>query len=52
MYGSAMEMTPIISIDGYSVTEKEGCITQIIHSSYIDAVYSKSNIYNDWAMKI
>ncbi len=52
MCGSAMEITPVISIDGYTISEEEGKITRVIHDIYMDIVYGKNPIYSDWITEL
>lgn len=48
--GSAMELTPILSIDQYPI--KEDSITQKIHKAYVDAACGKDEKYKDWVTAI
>ncbi len=51
--GSAMEITPVLSIDKYSVGKGEtGTITQVLHKMYLDAVRGKIEEFKDWVMPI
>lgn len=45
--GSAMEITPIISIDGYDMPEENG-ITRMIHDTYLEAAYHRDTQYGHW----
>ena len=45
--GSAMEITPIISIDGYNMSE-ENVLTNMIHDAYLDAAYHRDTQYGHW----
>ena len=51
--GSAMEITPILSIDKYVIGN--GCageLTQSIHKSYLDAVKGKIEQFKNWVTPI
>ena len=51
--GSAMEITPILSIDKYEIGN--GCageLTQSIHKSYLDAVKGKIEQFKNWVTPI
>ncbi|MBQ7718424.1 MAG: branched-chain amino acid transaminase [Clostridia bacterium] len=48
--GSAMELTPVLSIDGYELGEGE--ITQILHKEYVNAASGKNGNFNDWVTGI
>ena len=51
--GSAMELTPILSIDRYKIsTDGVGEITQKLHKSYLDVVRNKIDIYKEWVTAI
>lgn len=51
--GSAMEVVPVLNIDGYAVGEgTPGKITQSIHDIYLDAVAGKINKYEKWLTPI
>lgn len=51
--GSAMEITPILSIDKYVVDDgKNGHITTQIHKLYLDTVIGKNEIFKDWVTPI
>ena len=51
--GSAMEITPILSIDKYFVGSGEkGNITSLLHSAYLQAVLGKIPEFKDWASPI
>lgn len=50
--GSAMEITPIISVDGYQVENKEGFYTGKIMSMYHDVVRGIVNDSRGWLTKI
>lgn len=48
-----MEITPVLSIDKYSVGKGEtGTITQVLHKMYLDAVRGKIEEFKDWVMPI
>ena len=51
--GSAMEITPVLSIDKYIIgTEDTGVITKDLHLAYLDAVRGKSEEFKDWVTPI
>jgi branched-chain amino acid aminotransferase len=51
--GSAMEVVPVLNVDGISVGEgKPGKITQAIHDTYLDAVAGKISGYEEWLTPI
>lgn len=50
--GSAMEITPVLSIDRYQITEDAGGITDMLHRTYLDAARGKIAEYKDWVTPI
>lgn len=51
--GSAMEITPILSIDKYTVGGGEaGEITTRLHKAYLDAVSGRNKAYSEWLTAI
>lgn len=51
--GSAMEITPVLSIDKYQVGNGEiGKITKKIHFMYLDIVSGNTDKFNDWLTPI
>ena len=48
--GSAMELTPVLSIDRYELGEGE--ITRALHKAYVDAAIGKSKDFTDWITPI
>lgn len=51
--GSAMEITPVISIDKYDVGDgKEGPKTAALHKAYLDAATGKDDKWSDWVTPI
>lgn len=51
--GSAVEIVPIIQIDGYLIGDgKPGILTQKIHKLYLDIVTGKMDKYSDWLMPV
>ena len=50
--GSAMEVTPVLSIDRYQITKDAGIITDRIHGTYLDAARGKIAQYKDWLTPI
>lgn len=50
--GSAMEVTPVLSIDRYQITEDAGAITEAVHRTYLDAAKGKIEKYRNWVTPI
>ena len=51
--GSAMEITPVLSIDRYSINEaKEGLITHKLHKQYLQCVLGELSAYEGWLTPI
>lgn len=51
--GSAMEITPIISIDGYDIdSNSAGKITSVLHKEYLDIVRGENEGYIAWLTPI
>lgn len=51
--GSAMEITPILSIDKYNICEEyTGNITNKLHCAYLDIVSGKNEKFKDWVTPI
>ncbi len=51
--GSAMEITPIFSVDRYDIGDgKQGEITAKIHQLYVDVVLGKVKEYKEWLTSI
>jgi branched-chain amino acid aminotransferase len=50
--GSAMEVTPVLSIDRYQITEEAGTITNKIHKLYLDAAMGRIEEYRSWLTPI
>lgn len=50
--GSAMEITPVLSIDRYVITENVGEITERIHKAYLDAARGMGGEYKEWVTPI
>ena len=51
--GSAMELTPILSIDKYKIgTDGVGEVTRKLHKSYLDVARDKIDIYKEWVTAI
>lgn len=51
--GSAMEMTPVLSVDKYTIGSGEtGNITKELHMTYLDVVRGKVEQFNDWVTPI
>lgn len=51
--GSAMEITPVLSIDRYEINNSEiGTITKDIHLKYLNAVRGLGSEYIEWVTPI
>ena len=51
--GSAMEMTPVLSVDRYAIGDGEtGVITKELHMTYLDVVRGKVDQFKDWVTPI
>lgn len=50
--GSAMEVTPVLSIDRYQITEDAGLITDKIHKTYLEIAKGNVMEYKDWVTPI
>lgn len=51
--GSAMEMTPVLSLDKYTIGNGEtGKITKELHMTYLDVVRGKVEQFKDWVTPI
>ena len=51
--GSAMEITPIFSIDKYVIgTGEKGDLTAKLHEAYLNAVQGKNKKSKDWVTPI
>ena len=51
--GSAMEITPVVSVDRYLVGDGEaGEITSKIHEKYLDIAKGNSKEFHDWVTAI
>ena len=51
--GSAMEITPVLGIDGYTIGNGEtGLITKELHQTYLDAVRGKLSEFRTWVTPI
>ena len=51
--GSAMEITPIISVDKYTLGNGEnGKITEALHKAYLDAAMGKNEKFRGWVTPI
>ena len=51
--GSAMEMTPVLSVDKYTIGNGEtGKITKELHLAYLDVVRGKIDEFKDWVTPI
>lgn len=50
--GSAMEITPVLSIDRLLITKEAGAITKMIHEEYLKIVVGRNSIYKEWLTSI
>lgn len=51
--GSAMEMTPVLSVDKYVIGNGDtGAITKELHMTYLDVVRGKIDEFKDWVTPI
>lgn len=50
--GSAMEIAPILSVDGIVISDTVGELTKAIHQLYLDVVTGKIEAYNKWLTQI
>lgn len=51
--GSAMEITPVLSVDKYMIGNGEaGVITKELHIDYLDAAKGKNDKFKDWVTPI
>lgn len=51
--GSAMEITPVLSIDRYTVGNGEfGAITELLHKMYVEIAQGKNDRFKDWVTPI
>ena len=50
--GSSMELTPVMSVDGHELTDREGTITGMIHRTYLDAACHKDTRYVQWTSPV
>lgn len=48
--GSTMELTPVLSVDGYKLAE--GDVTKALHNTYLDVVRGINTEINDWSIPI
>lgn len=50
--GSAMEVTPVVSIDQYEIGDKSCEITNRLHNTYIEVVSGKQELFRSWVTPI
>ena len=50
--GSAMEMTPVLSVDKYQITEGSGKVTDIIHKTYLEITTGNNPQFRNWITPI
>ncbi|MCH3958434.1 MAG: branched-chain amino acid transaminase [Selenomonas sp.] len=46
--GSAMEITPVYSVDKHLLTDFEGEITKKVHTKYLETIIGKCEEYSQW----
>ena len=50
--GSAMEITPVYSVDKYFITDKAGKYTKMMHKKYLDVVLGTEKLHKEWGTAI
>ena len=50
--GSAMEITPILSVDQYPITQEVGSVTEKLYKAYISAVNGETESNKEWVTPI
>lgn len=50
--GSAMEITPVYSVDRYEITNDAGEITKMLHKKYLDIVMGKNKEHMEWVTSV
>ena len=50
--GSAMEITPVVSVDKYALTDGAGKITQTLHENYLHIASGQNKKFADWITPI
>lgn len=50
--GSAMEITPVYSVDKYFITDKAGKYTKMMHKKYLDVVLGTEKMHKKWVTAI
>ena len=50
--GSSMELTPVLSIDGYELGSGAGKLTDALHRAYLEAVSGRNKDLSDWVTPI
>lgn len=50
--GSAMEITPVFSVDQYEITNDAGEITKMLHKKYLDIVMGKNKEHMEWVTSV
>lgn len=50
--GSAMEITPILEVDGYKITGAPGKITSNIHKTYLEIAKGMNSEFDNWITSI
>ncbi len=50
--GSAMEITPIYSVDRYKITNEEGSLTNKLHKTYLQIVTNEISFKDEWLTEV
>lgn len=50
--GSAMEITPVYSVDRYEISTDAGDLTRLLHKKYLEAAMGKDEKHKDWVTGI
>ena len=50
--GSAMEITPVYSVDRYEISAEAGDLTRLLHKKYLEAAMGKDEKHKDWVTGI
>ena len=50
--GSAMEITPVYSVDKYVITDNAGEFTEKMHKKYLDVVLGTEKLHKEWVTAI
>ena len=50
--GSSMELTPVLSVDGYELGAEAGELTVVLHRAYLEAASGRNKDLMDWVTPI